>query len=170
VPPVIRAQCVVTGRCGLAESHRHETCQHAFGGCECTCNVIVWVRTAKAAREDKKHSLLSAWAKSLRSRQCRGTMAVKMRSRVPYWPSLLYSSSPSKRCANGRSIASRQSILSSLACLQYLYLGNEHYQMIVGDRLKDGVRKSLLPRDQAFSRLLSNIGPDASPCRRTRHG
>jgi hypothetical protein len=49
---------------------------------------------------------------------------------------------PSKRCANERSIASRQSILSSLACSVSEYLGVEHHQMIFGDILKNGVHKS----------------------------
>jgi hypothetical protein len=49
---------------------------------------------------------------------------------------------PSKSCANERSIASRQSILSSLAYLLSESLGERHHQMIVGDRLKDGVHRS----------------------------
>jgi hypothetical protein len=64
-----------------------------------------------------------------------------------YWPRLLHLSSPSKSCANERSIASRQSILSSLAYSQSETLGAEHYQMIVGDILQDGVHKSSLPSD-----------------------
>jgi hypothetical protein len=59
---------------------------------------------------------------------------------------------PSKRCANERSIASRQSILSSLAYLLSEHLAVKHHQMIFGDKLKTGFTKALSPRDQAFSR------------------
>jgi hypothetical protein len=60
---------------------------------------------------------------------------------------------PSKRCANERSIASRQSIFSSLAYSVSEYLGVKHHQMIFGDKLKMGFTKALSPRDQAFSRV-----------------
>jgi hypothetical protein len=49
---------------------------------------------------------------------------------------------PSKSCANERSIASRQSILSSLAYFLSESFGEKRHQMIVGDRLKDGVHRS----------------------------